>query len=277
MESGTPGLKATEDAGSTATPGHADGDATTVPRRLAHAQAPPLAAGRAPRGHESIREFDLAPSAGPPCATASRACTRRPVHTCARTGQETFEAVQFLRSPTLALRAGGGRHIPAGRYGDSLKQVRPAHQADVASRSVHRDRRLGHARGGGARAGTARQRLRELARRCPPSSATWRAHAGRCAGDHDRVRPAPSHENGTEAPTTGMPACPRDGRHVRAARCTPLPGLEERSLYEARDLPSPPTPRPPGRDASPPGRPRPGQVFPGTPSARRSSGRVMRG
>src|SRR5213076_2675657 len=100
MESGTPGLKATEDgwinrhlqctSSADATPFRAVSLTPTLPRSLA---------GRAPAvAMNSIREFDLRPSAGAQVASGFEgmydAAVKDVLH---GTGQETFEALQFLK------------------------------------------------------------------------------------------------------------------------------------------------------------------------------------
>ena len=135
MESGTPGVKSTEDgwmnrhmqctpeAG--ATPFRAVALTPTLPRSLA---------GRAPAvAMASIGQFDLRPAAG---ATVARGfedmyagAVRDVLH---GTGQETFEAIAFLKKTDPARYAPApGVVYPRGRYGDSLKQIAQLIKADV--------------------------------------------------------------------------------------------------------------------------------------------------
>src|SRR5207245_1018267 len=111
MERGTPGLKATEDGWinrhlqatplADATPFRAVSLTPTLPRSLA---------GRAPAvAMNSIREFDLRPSAGASVAHGFEGMYEAAVNDVLHgTGQETFEAVQFLKQ------ADPSRYVPAG-------------------------------------------------------------------------------------------------------------------------------------------------------------------
>jgi uncharacterized protein (DUF1501 family) len=135
MESGTPGVKSTEDgwmnrhlqctpeAG--ATPFRAVSLTPTLPRSLA---------GRAPAvAMASIDRFDLRPAAGAGVARGFEdmyaGAVRDVLH---GTGQETFEAIAFLKKsdPSRYAPAAGAAY-PRGRYGDSLKQIAQLIKADV--------------------------------------------------------------------------------------------------------------------------------------------------
>src|SRR5438552_9423515 len=135
MESGTPGVKATDDGWinrhlqanplADATPFRAVSLTPTLPRSLA---------GKAPAvAMSSIREFDLRPSAGTTVAQGFEGMYASAVHDVLHgTGQETFDAIQFLKKSDPARYApAAGVEYPRGRYGDSLKQVAQLIKADV--------------------------------------------------------------------------------------------------------------------------------------------------
>ena len=141
MESGTPGRKATEDGwlnrlvqaepDAEATPFRAVSMTPTLPRILA-GSAPAVAMA-------SIRDFDLR---GGGQGLAARGfeqmyeeATRDVLH---GTGQETFEAIQFLKkSDPARYQPASGAEYPRGRYGDSLKQVAQLLKADVGGWDHH--------------------------------------------------------------------------------------------------------------------------------------------
>jgi uncharacterized protein (DUF1501 family) len=135
MESGTPGVKATEDgwinrhlqcaSSPESTPFRAVSLTPTLPRSLA---------GRAPAvAMSSIREFDLRPSAGARVASGFEGMYEGAVKDVLHgTGQETFDAIQFLKKSDPSRYApDAGAEYPRGRYGDSLKQVAQLIKADV--------------------------------------------------------------------------------------------------------------------------------------------------
>ena len=135
MESGTPGVKSTEDgwmnrhlqcaSQSSATPFHAVSLTPTLPRSLA---------GRAPAvAMADIGRFDLRPAGGAAVARGFEdmyaGAVRDVLH---GTGQETFEAIEFLKKTRPGRYAPSpGASYPRGRYGDSLKQVAQLLKADV--------------------------------------------------------------------------------------------------------------------------------------------------
>jgi uncharacterized protein (DUF1501 family) len=135
MESGTPGVKSTEDGWMNrhlqctpepgATPFRAVALTPTLPRSLA---------GRAPAvAMANINGFNLRPAAGPGVAQGFEdmyaGAVRDVLH---GTGQETFEAIAFLKKtdPSRYTPAPGASY-PRGRYGDSLKQIAQLVKADV--------------------------------------------------------------------------------------------------------------------------------------------------
>jgi uncharacterized protein (DUF1501 family) len=127
MESGTPGVKSTEDGWmnrclqanpeAKATPFRAVAMTPTLPRSLA-GKAPAVAMA-------SIREFGLRPAAGAGVARGFEDMYEGAVHdTLHGTGQEAFEAMQFLKKTDPArYTPAAGALYPRGPYGDSLKQV----------------------------------------------------------------------------------------------------------------------------------------------------------
>jgi uncharacterized protein (DUF1501 family) len=135
MESGTPGRKATEDGWMNrhlqcapdpeASPLRAVSLTPTLPRSLA---------GRAPAvAMASIDRFALRPAGGAAVARGFEdmyaGAVRDALH---GTGQETFEAIQFLKKtdPGRYVPAAGASY-PRGRYGESLKQIAQLVKADV--------------------------------------------------------------------------------------------------------------------------------------------------
>jgi uncharacterized protein (DUF1501 family) len=189
----------------------------------------------------SIREFDLRPSAGAGVAHGFEGMYEAAVNDVLHgTGQETFEAVQFLKKSDPSRYApAAGVEYPRGRYGDSLKQVAQLIKADVGVEVAFTE--IGgwdhHAAEGGVQ-GQLAQRLRELG----GSLAAFGKDLG------DRMQDVvvvtltefgrTVHENGNRGTDHGhasvsfvMGGAVRGGAvHGR------WPGLEERNLYEARDL-----------------------------------------
>ena len=135
MESGTPGIKSTEDgwlnrvvqsrpeAGGT--PFRAVALTPTLPRILS---------GRAPAvAMASIRDFDLRGGGRGPAARGFEQMYEGAVRDVLHgTGRETFEAIQFLaKADPTRYQPAPGVAYPRGRYGESLKQVAQLLKADV--------------------------------------------------------------------------------------------------------------------------------------------------
>ncbi len=134
MESGTPGIKSTDDGwmnrhlqchpDPAATPFRAVALTPTLPRSLA---GPASAIAM-----ENIRSFDLRPQAksGGGFEEMYEDLTAKDV--LHGTGRETFEAIAFLKKarPEQYPPAAGAVY-PRGRYGDSLKQIAQLLKADV--------------------------------------------------------------------------------------------------------------------------------------------------
>lgn len=243
MESGTPGVKSTEDgwmnrylqsaSSPDATPFRAVSLTPTLPRSLA---------GRAPAvAMNSIREFDLRPSAGATVASGFEGMYDSAVKDVLHgTGQETFEAIQFLKKSDPSRYApAAGVDYPRGKYGDGLKQVAQLIKADVGVEVAFTD--IGgwdhHAAEGGVQ-GQLAQRLRELGL----SLAAFQKDLGEKMQDVVVVTLTEFgrtvHENGNRGTDHGHASVSLVmGGGVRGGKVRGRwPGLEEKNLYEARDL-----------------------------------------
>jgi uncharacterized protein (DUF1501 family) len=128
METGTPGIKSTDDGwmnrhlracpDAKATPFRGVAMTPTLPRALAGA-APAVAMA-------DLRSFTLRPAA----SGASALYTGGDL--LSGTARETFEAIEFLRRADPArFSPAAGAVYPRGRYGDSLKQIAQLLKADV--------------------------------------------------------------------------------------------------------------------------------------------------
>jgi uncharacterized protein (DUF1501 family) len=242
MESGTPGRKSTDDGwinrhlrahpDSGASPFRGVSLTPTLPRSLQGA-APAVAMtnlrslevrggseGAAARGFEDL--YDEAAGA---LGTA---------------GQETFEAVQFLkRADPSRYRPAAGASYPRGRYGESLRQIAQLVKADVGVEAAFTE--IGgwdhHAAEGGV-LGQLAQRLREFGQ----ALAAFRTDLGDRMEDVVVVTLTEfgrtARENGNRGTDHGhasvafvMGGSTAGGRvHGR------WPGLESGQLYEGRDL-----------------------------------------
>ena len=241
MESGTPGIKSTDDGwmnrhlrchpDAKATPFRGVSLTPTLPRSLA---GPAAAVAMS-----DIRNFDLRPQAakGAGFEAMYDDLTKDVLH---GTGRETFEAIEFLK------RARPGQHAPArgavyprGRYGDSLKQIAQLLKADVGLEVAFTE--IGgwdhHAAEGGVQ-GQLAGRLREL--------------GGGLAAFHrdlgDRMRDVvvvtltefgrTVRENGNRGTDHGHASVSFVmGGGVRGRRAHGRwPGLRDGDLYDGRDL-----------------------------------------
>ena len=232
MESGTPGLKATEDGWLNrlvqsrpepeATPFRAVSMTPTLPRILA---------GRAPAvAMANIRDFSL--------RTGGDAMAARDV--LHGTGQETFEAIQFLKkSDPASYQPAAGAEYPRGRYGDSLKQVAQLLKADVGVEVAFTD--VGgwdhHAAEGGVQ-GQLAARLREFGQ----ALAAFRLDLGDRMQDVVLVTMTEFgrtvRENGNRGTDHGHASFAFVlGGDVRGGRLHGRwPGLAPERLYDGRDL-----------------------------------------
>ncbi len=167
MESGTPGIKSTDDGwmnrylqvavDEAATPFRGVSLTPTLPRSLA---------GRAPAvAMRSIREFGLRATAGGSAARGFEemyaGAVRDALHGA---GQETFEAIEFLKKADPARYSpAAGADYPRAAIGDSLRQIAQLVKADVGVETAFAE--MGgwdhHAAEGGVQ-GQLAARLREL-------------------------------------------------------------------------------------------------------------------
>jgi uncharacterized protein (DUF1501 family) len=241
MESGTPGIKSTDDGWMNrhlrchpdpqATPFRAVALTPTLPRSLA---GPAAAVAM-----ENIRSFDLRPQAaqGAGFEEMYDDLTKDVLH---GTGHETFEAIAFLKKarPEQYSPAKGAVY-PRGRYGDSLKQIAQLVKADVGLEVAFTE--IGgwdhHAAEGGVE-GQLSGRLREFGR----ALAAFHRDLG------DRMRDVvvvtltefgrTVRENGNRGTDHGHASVSFVmGGEVRGGRAHGRwPGLREGDLYEGRDL-----------------------------------------
>ena len=243
MESGTPGVKSTDDGWMnrhlqcaprpSGTPFRAVSLTPTLPRSLA---------GRAPAvAMADIGRFDLRPAGGAAVARGFEdmyaGAVRDVLH---GTGQETFEAIEFLK------KAGPGRYAPSagalyprGRYGDSLKQIAQLVKADVGVEMAFTE--VGgwdhHAAEGGVQ-GQLAARLREFGQ----ALAAFQRDLGTRMQDVVVVTLTEFgrtvRENGNRGTDHGRASVSFVmGGGVRGARVHGRwPGLSPDRLYEGRDL-----------------------------------------
>jgi uncharacterized protein (DUF1501 family) len=205
----------------------------TLPRSLA---------GRAPAvAMTSVREFDLRPSAQGQVARGFEDMYEGAVKDVLHgTGQETFEAIQFLKKADPSRYApAAGVEYPRGRYGDNLKQVAQLIKADVGVEVAFTE--IGgwdhHAAEGGVQ-GQLAQRLRELG----GSLAAFEKDLGDRMQDVVVVTMTEFgrtvHENGNRGTDHGHASVSFVmGGGVKGGKVHGRwPGLEQKSLYEGRDL-----------------------------------------
>jgi uncharacterized protein (DUF1501 family) len=249
MESGTPGIKSTDDGwmnrclqalpDPTATPVRAVSLTPTLPRSLAGA-APAVAMA-------NLRDFRLKagpPGAGVPTGGAARgfeemyaATVHQALH---GTGQETFEALDFLKKADPARYAPEhGAEYPNGGVGDHLKQIAQLIKADVGVEMAFAE--VGgwdHHAGEGGVQGQIAQRLRELGR----SLAAFAVDLGPRLQDVVLVTftefGRTVRENGNRGTDHGHASVSFVlGGPVRGGRVHGRwPGLSPSALYEGRDL-----------------------------------------
>ena len=244
MESGTPGMKSTEDGwlnravrkpepGST--PFRAISMGGTLPRALA-GTAPAVAIG-------NINEFAIGgggPAAGRLTNTFEAMYSQSVDTVLHGTGRETFEAVKMLKAadPTRYSPARGANY-PRGHFGDSLRQLAQLIKADLGVEVAFAD--IGgwdHHVNEGAVQGQLANVLREFSQSI---AAFWTDLGDLCV---DTVLVTMSEfgrtarENGNRGTDHGhanvmfVLGGPVRGGHVYAQ----WPGLEQSQLYEGRDL-----------------------------------------
>ena len=245
MESGTPGIKSTEDGWLNraisglpdpgASPFRAVSMGGSLPRTLAGA-APAVAMG-------NIREF-LVGGRGPMGATLSNsfeAMYERTVDSVLHgTGNETFEAVKMLKAadPEKYTPAAGADY-PRGRFGDSLRQVAQLIKANLGVEVAFADI-------GGwdhhVNEGSVQGQIANLTREFSQSIAAFWTDLGDLAADTVIVTMSEFgrtvRENGNRGTDHGhanvmfVLGGPVKGGKVYG----PWPGLQTEHLYEGRDL-----------------------------------------
>jgi uncharacterized protein (DUF1501 family) len=243
MESGTPGIKSTDDGWMNrcmqanpepeATPFRGLALTPTLPRSLAgKAGAVALA---------NLRDFGIRPGAGPVVARSFEEMYAGAVHDVLHgTGREAFEAIDVLKRTDPARYAPAmGAEYPRGRYGDSLKQAAQLLKADVGVELAFTE--IGgwdhHAAEGGAQ-GQLAQRLRELG----AALAAFRRDLGDRMDDVVVITMTEfgrtARENGNRGTDHGHASVSFVmGGAVRGGRVHgKWPGLAPHQLHEGRDL-----------------------------------------
>jgi uncharacterized protein (DUF1501 family) len=245
MESGTPGMKATED-GWLNRALHNAGEAHPRPFRAVSL------GGTLPRtlaGHEpavainNLNDFAVGgrgPAAAPVSNTFEAMYSQSVDTVLHGTGQETFEAVKMLKAadPGRYTPAPGAKY-PRGRFGDSLRQVAQLMKANLGVEVAFAD--IGgwdHHVNEGSTQGQLSNVLREFSQSI---SAFW-TDLGDLAGDTVLVTMSEfgrtARENGNRGTDHGhanvmfMVGGPVRGGKVYGR----WPGLEQSQLYEGRDL-----------------------------------------
>ncbi len=247
MESGTPGVKSTEDgwlnravAGMPADEAKSDpfravALGTTLPRALA-GKAPAVAVS-------NVNDFGVAPRApqAKPIAATFESMYENSVDSVLHgTGQETFEAVKMLKAADPSkYRPAAGANYPRGRFGDSMKQTAQLIKADLGVQVAFVD--LGgwdHHVNEGSTQGQLANLLREFSQSL---SAFW-TDLGPLGEDTLVVTMSEfgrtARENGTRGTDHGHANVMfLLGGPVRGGRAYgKWPGLEAHQLYEGRDL-----------------------------------------
>jgi uncharacterized protein (DUF1501 family) len=248
MESGTPGVKSTEDGWMNRhLSAHPEADATPFRGLALTPTLPRSLAGRAPAvAMADIRSFSLRPApvrggARGPSARGFEEMYAGAVHDVLHgTGRETFEAIDFLKKTDPARYAPAhGAVYPRGRYGDSLRQVAQLLKADAGVELAFTE--IGgwdhHAAEGGV-TGQLANRLREFGQAL--------AAFHRDLGDrmHDVVVVSLTEfgrtvaENGNRGTDHGHASVSFVlGGEVKGGRVHGRwPGLDPGDLYEGRDL-----------------------------------------
>jgi uncharacterized protein (DUF1501 family) len=246
MESGTPGIKATEDGwlnrSLRSLPGSSDNSAfraialgPSLPRILSGSE--PVAAVN------NINEFEVGgrnPNAAPIANTFEAMYEQSVDSVLHGTGQETFEAVKMLKSADPAkYTPASGANYPKGRFGDSLKQLAQLIKANLGVQVAFAD--IGgwdHHVNEGSTQGQIANVLREFSQ----SLAAFWIDLGDLAEDTVVVTMSEfgrtARENGNRGTDHGhgnvmfVMGGPVKGGKVYGR----WPGLEQSQLYEGRDL-----------------------------------------
>jgi uncharacterized protein (DUF1501 family) len=251
MESGTPGVKSTEDgwlnraileqvqslkgsANEKDSPFRAIALGTSLPRTLA-GQAPAVAIS-------NVNDFGVGrgPAASPAASTFEAMYDSSVDSVLHGTGAETFEAVKMLKSADPGrYTPAAGANYPRGRFGDSLRQIAQLLKADLGVEVAFAD--IGgwdHHQNEGAVQG----QIANITREFSQSIAAFWTDLGDIAGDTVLVTMSEfgrtARENGTRGTDHGhanvmfVLGGPVKGGKVYGK----WPGLDDRHLYEGRDL-----------------------------------------
>jgi uncharacterized protein (DUF1501 family) len=243
MESGTPGLKSTDDGwlnrhlqarpAVAASPFRAVSMTPTLPRSLAGA-APAVAMS-------SIGSFDLRPSSGGTAARGFEGMYEGAVQDVLRgTGQETFDAIAFLKKADPSrYRPAPGVVYPRGRYGESLAQIAQLIKADVGVEIAFTESGgWDHHTAEGAVQGQLAGRLREFGQALFAFSRDLGSRMSDVVVVTLTEFGRTVHENGNRGTDHGHASVSFVlGGGVRGGRvCGRWPGLDTAELYEGRDL-----------------------------------------
>jgi len=244
MESGTPGVKSTEDGWLNRTVRNPERDATpfraiamggTLPRALA-GTAPAVAIG-------NINEFGVGgrgPAAAPLTNTFEAMYAQSVDTVLHGTGQETFEAVKMLKAADPArYTPARGANYPRGRFGDSLRQLAQLIKANLGVEVAFADI-------GGwdhhVNEGSVQGQLANVLRDFSQSIAAFWTDLGDLGEDTALVTMSEfgrtARENGNRGTDHGHANVMFVlGGPVRGGRVYgQWPGLETSQLYEGRDL-----------------------------------------
>lgn len=245
MESGTPGVKSTEDGWLNRSISSSKGPKDSPFRAVALGTAlPRMLSGAAPAvAISNINDFGIGGrSAGASAVSGSfESMYAQSVDSVLHgTGTETFEAVKMLKSaaPQNYVPATGA-HYPRGRFGDSLKQVAQLLKADLGVEVAFVDI-------GGwdhhVNEGSTQGQLANLSGEFAQSIAAFWTDIGDLGADTVVVTMSEfgrtARENGTRGTDHGhanvmlVLGGPVKGGKVYGK----WPGLDERNLYEGRDL-----------------------------------------
>ena len=215
MESGTPGIKSTEDGWLNRALQSEDlrhNQEHTAFRALALGSAVPRTlAGKIPAiALTNVNNFTVggrgpAPS---PAANAFEAMYGESGDSILHsTGDETFEAVKMLRAANPAqYKPGPGVDYPTSEFGNNMKQIAQLLKANLGVEAAFTD--VGgwdtHQNQGGVN-GQLADRLRDFHRASPPSGATWAMALNPSPWSPCRNSAAPPARTAPAAPTTATP------------------------------------------------------------------------
>jgi len=245
MESGTPGVKSTEDGWLNRTVASQEVVAQASPfRAIALGSAlPRTLAGRAPAvAISNINDFGVGGrQVNNPVASSFEAMYAQSVDTVLHgTGDETFEAVKMLKAADpLQYKPAAGADYPRGRFGDSMKQIAQLLKADLGVEVAFADI-------GGwdhhVNEGNTQGQLANLLREFSQSIAAFWTDLGPLGDDTVLVTMSEfgrtPRENGTRGTDHGHANVMFVlGGPVRGGKVYgQWPGLDEGHLYEGRDL-----------------------------------------